>query len=102
MGRDVPIAPPSEEDRNPTASDLKNSRLEARLQPESRNHRLPRVASKQWQGYRIAKGPSIPVQADEVYTAEEAAELLGVHRCTVTRWIEAGLLRGQQITDAAP
>jgi DNA invertase Pin-like site-specific DNA recombinase/predicted DNA-binding protein (UPF0251 family) len=54
------------------------------------------------QGYGIVKGPSVPVQAEDVYTAEEAAELLGVHRCTVIRWVEGGLLRGRQITDAAP
>ena len=53
-------------------------------------------------GYGIAKGPSLPVQAEDVYTAEEAAELLGVHRCTVIRWVEAGLLPGRQLTDAAP
>ena len=54
------------------------------------------------QGYGIAKGPSLPVQGQDVYTAEQAAELLGVHRCTVIRWVEVGLLRGRQITDAAP
>lgn len=54
------------------------------------------------QGYGIAKGPSIPVQGEDVHTAEQAAELLGVHRCTVIRWVETGLLRGRQLTDAAP
>jgi predicted DNA-binding protein (UPF0251 family) len=53
-------------------------------------------------GYGIAKGPSLPVQGEDVYTAEQAAELLGVHRCTVIRWVEVGLLRGRQLTDAAP
>ena len=53
-------------------------------------------------GYEIAKGPSIPVQGEDVYTAEQAAELLGVSRCTVIRWVEVGLLRGRQLTDGAP
>ena len=53
-------------------------------------------------GYGIAKGPSIPVQGEDVYTAEEAAEVLGVSRCTVIRWVEVGLLRGRQLTDGAP
>ena len=53
-------------------------------------------------GYGIAKGPSLPVQGEDVYTAEQAAELLGVHRCTVIRWVEVGLLRGRQLTAAAP
>jgi len=54
------------------------------------------------QGYGIAKGPTIPVRGEDVYTAEQASELLGVHRCTVMRWVETGLLRGRQLTGAAP
>jgi excisionase family DNA binding protein len=53
-------------------------------------------------GYQIAKGPSIPVRGEDVHTAEEAAELLGVSRGTVIRWVEEGLLRGRQLTDGAP
>src|SRR5438093_8138294 len=41
-------------------------------------------------------------RSEDVYTAEEAAKLLGVNRITVTRWVEAGLLRGSQITPGAP
>ena len=41
-------------------------------------------------------------QSQDTYTAEEAARLLGVHRCTVTRWVEVGLLHGSQVTPAAP
>jgi predicted DNA-binding protein (UPF0251 family) len=41
-------------------------------------------------------------QSQDIYTAEEAARLLGVHRCTVTRWVEVGLLHGSQVTPAAP
>src|SRR5262249_32160975 len=38
----------------------------------------------------------------DIYTAEEAARLLGVHRCTVIRWVEVGLLHDSQLTPAAP
>ncbi len=41
-------------------------------------------------------------QSQDIYTAEQAARLLGVHRCTVTRWVEVGLLHGSQLTPAAP
>jgi len=37
-----------------------------------------------------------------VYTAEQPATLLEVSRDTIIRWIEAGLLRGSQITSGAP
>ena len=36
------------------------------------------------------------------YTAEQAAELLGVTNSTVIRWVEAGILRGTQATSGAP
>lgn len=42
------------------------------------------------------------LQGEDVYTAEQAAGLLGVNRSTVIRWVETGLLRGSQITKAAP
>ena len=42
------------------------------------------------------------VSAKDVYTAEEAAERLGVSRSTVIRWVESGLLRGRQTTQGAP
>jgi len=41
-------------------------------------------------------------RSEDIYTAEEAAKLLGVNRITVTRWVEAGLLRGSQMTPGAP
>ena len=73
-----------------------------RLQTPKGHAFKPYHVSNVRHSYGIAKGPCIPVQAEDVYTAEEAAELLGVHRSTVTRWVEVGLLRGRQITDAAP
>lgn len=50
----------------------------------------------------IAKGPRVPLKGDDIHTAEKAADLLGVCRSTVIRWIEAGLLRGSQLTSGAP
>jgi DNA invertase Pin-like site-specific DNA recombinase/DNA-binding XRE family transcriptional regulator len=41
-------------------------------------------------------------RSEDIYTAEEAAGLLGVNRITVTRWVEVGLLRGSQMTPGAP
>ena len=41
-------------------------------------------------------------QSQDIYTADEAARLIGVHRSTITRWVEVGLLRGSQVTPAAP
>jgi len=54
------------------------------------------------QQYGITKGPLVPVKGEDVYTAEEAADRLGVCRSTVIRWVESGLLRGRQTTDGAP
>jgi len=42
------------------------------------------------------------LQGEDVYTAQQAAGLLGVDRGTVIRWVETGLLRGSQFTKAAP
>ena len=53
-------------------------------------------------GYGIAPGPCVSLQGQDIYTAEEAADRLGVSRCTVIRWVEVGLLRGRQMTDGAP
>ena len=50
----------------------------------------------------IRPGPLVPVQGDDVYTAEEAAKLLQVDRGTVIRWVEVGLLKGRQVTSGAP
>jgi len=43
-----------------------------------------------------------PLRGPDVYTAEEAAELLGVARSTIIRWLGVGLLRGSQKTSGAP
>jgi hypothetical protein len=42
------------------------------------------------------------LQGEDVYTAQQAAGLLGVDRGTVIRWVETGMLRGAQFTKAAP
>ena len=52
--------------------------------------------------YGIPPGQKVPRKGEEIYNAVEAAEILGVDRCTVIRWVEAGLLRGAQLTDGAP
>ena len=44
----------------------------------------------------------MPLQSEDVYTAEEAGELLEVNRGTVVRWVEVGLLKGRQLTPGAP
>ena len=46
--------------------------------------------------------PALPNEGENVYTAEEAGRLLGVHHSCVIRWVEAGLLRGAQSTKGAP
>lgn len=50
----------------------------------------------------IPPGPVVPTRGDDIRTAMEAAELLGVERGTVIRWVEAGLLKGAQVTECAP
>jgi len=50
----------------------------------------------------IAPGPRVPKTGDHIYTAQHAGELLGVDGSTVIRWVEAGLLKGGQITPGAP
>jgi DNA invertase Pin-like site-specific DNA recombinase len=52
--------------------------------------------------YGIEKGPRVPTRGKDVYTAEQAAELLGINRATVIRWVEVGLIRGSHLTDGAP
>lgn len=52
--------------------------------------------------HSIAKGPRVPVRGKDVYSAEQAAELFGVTRSTVIRWVEVGLLPGSQLTYGAP
>ncbi len=50
----------------------------------------------------IAPGPRVPTTGRDIYTAQEAGGLLGVDGSTVIRWVEAGLLKGGQITPGAP
>jgi len=50
----------------------------------------------------IAPGPRVPRSGDDIYTAQQAGERLGVDRSTVIRFVEAGLLRGAQVTPGAP
>jgi excisionase family DNA binding protein len=68
-------------------------------------HLIKRVKiyiTEQGRNYNIPKGPEVPVRGKDVYTAEQAAELLGVTRSTVIRWVEVGLLKGTQLTDGEP
>ena len=50
----------------------------------------------------IAPGLRVPNLGDDIYTAQQAGERLGVNASTVMRWVEAGLLRGAQVTPRAP
>jgi DNA invertase Pin-like site-specific DNA recombinase len=52
-------------------------------------------------GIEIATGGK-RLHGDDVYNLKDAANLLGVDRSTVVRWVETGLLRGSQFTGAAP
>ena len=52
--------------------------------------------------YGIPPGPKVSRKGEDIHNAVEAAEILGVDRSTVIRWVEVGLLRGAQLTDAAP
>ncbi len=54
-------------------------------------------------GHDIPVGPPPPRLVDaHVHTAAQAAELLGVSHGTVIRWVEAGVLKGAQLTFGAP
>jgi len=50
----------------------------------------------------IAPGSRVPRSGEDICTAQQAAERLGVDRSTVNRWIQAGLLKGDQVTPGAP
>lgn len=52
--------------------------------------------------YDIQPGPKVPKKGDNVYTAEEAAEIFHVSRPTIIRWVEDGLLQGTQRSQHAP
>ena len=45
-------------------------------------------------------GRATKLQGDDVYTVEQAAQVLGVSRDTVIRWIESGLLHAAQLSPA--
>jgi hypothetical protein len=73
-----------------------------RLQtPKGRSFEAYHVANVR-KKYGIGPGPLVPVQGADVYTAEEAGELLEVDRGTVIRWVEIGLFKGRQVTSGAP
>jgi hypothetical protein len=50
----------------------------------------------------IPSAGALPARGDDVHTAVAAAALLGVDRTTVIRWVEAGPLKGTQVSAAAP
>lgn len=52
--------------------------------------------------FGIPNGPSVAAAGPDIYSAQDAAELLGVTASTVLRWAEAGLLRAHQMTPQAP
>lgn len=49
----------------------------------------------------VAPGPRVPKRGDHVYTAQQAGERLGVDRSTVNRWVQAGILKGDQVAPGA-
>lgn len=69
--------------------------------PKGHSFKTYHVANVRKQ-HGIRPGPVVQVQGEDVYTAEEAGELLAVARCTVIRWIEVGLLKARQVTPGAP
>ena len=52
--------------------------------------------------YGIEGSAARHLDGEDVYTSDEAARRLGVVPGTVVRWVEAGLLRGSQLTSGAP
>ncbi len=69
--------------------------------PKGRSFEAYHVANVR-NNHGIGPGPVVPVRGEDVYTAEEAGELLEVDRGTVIRWVEVGLLKGRQVTSGAP
>ena len=51
--------------------------------------------------YGIEKGTSLPKRGQDIYSAQQAAEILGVCHSTVIRWVEVGLLHGTPKTKGA-
>lgn len=62
----------------------------------------PRRVTSLRMTHEIAGTTRAKLPAEHVYTAEQAAEILGVSPATITRWLAAGLLRGSQIMSGAP
>jgi predicted DNA-binding protein (UPF0251 family) len=52
--------------------------------------------------HQIPTGPLVPRLGEDIHTAEQAATLLGVNRSTLMRWVDAGLVKGAQLTPGAP
>jgi hypothetical protein len=52
--------------------------------------------------HEIHAGPRVPKSGPTVYTAPQAAKILGVTHSTAIRWAEVGLLRGSQLTRDTP
>lgn len=50
----------------------------------------------------IGVGPVVPRRGDDVYSARQAARLLDVDRSTLIRWVQAGVVKGAQVSEAAP
>jgi hypothetical protein len=69
--------------------------------PKGHSFRAYHVANVRHQ-HEIPAGPRVPKSGPAVYTAQQAAKLLGVTHSTAIRWVEVGLLRGSQLTRDAP
>jgi DNA invertase Pin-like site-specific DNA recombinase len=102
------------------ASDAEVVELVRMLAPEFADDQIARILSRK----RLKTGTGLAFNAQRVtnlrsyhniagrtrakcdpkdtYTAEQAAEILGVSRSTVIIWIETGLLVGTQVTAGAP
>ena len=52
--------------------------------------------------HAIKPGPRVARRGEDLYTAQQAAEILHVTSSTITRWVEVGLLRGSRATEGAP
>jgi predicted DNA-binding protein (UPF0251 family) len=50
----------------------------------------------------IENGPPVPRTGEQIFSPERAAEVFGVTRQTVIRWVEQGLLKGSHVTEGAP
>jgi DNA invertase Pin-like site-specific DNA recombinase len=50
----------------------------------------------------IACGPRVAKKGADIYSPDEAGKILGVNATTVIRWVEDGLLKGEQVATSAP